>query len=167
MKGLKTIVPLNVHKKDDKNKTTQVVPPTVTTPKPTLAPTAHQPVSTIVQTLLQSLPDTDQSVALLRNIKEQYALTFQRIPWSKRSRARTFKHIEEPSSHIDVFPPIPKPHHMVIPIGGLAKCQCSIECTKTLPMPAYHNVTYENRWNFETPMQRVSVLQIYRGNVEL
>ena len=86
---LKTIVPLNVHKKDDKNKTTQVVPPTVTTPKPTLAPTAHQPVSTIVQTLLQSLPDTDQSVALLRNIKEQYALTFQRIPWSKRSRART------------------------------------------------------------------------------
>ncbi|EFO95176.1 hypothetical protein CRE_08832 [Caenorhabditis remanei] len=39
--------------------------------------------------------------------------------------------------HEDVFPPTPKKGDIVIPLGCLAKCICSPDCTKELPVPAY------------------------------
>ncbi|KAF1753578.1 hypothetical protein GCK72_020135 [Caenorhabditis remanei] len=39
--------------------------------------------------------------------------------------------------HEDVYPPTPKKGDIVIPLGCLAKCICSPDCTKELPVPAY------------------------------
>lgn len=49
--------------------------------------------------------------------------------------------------HTDVYPPAPKPGDIVIPIGGLAKCECSPGCTRELPQPAYRIIDEaERRW---------------------